>query len=85
CAVCLSTKPHTVPVAECDKDKTWDGKHETFAKQVNRQLITKANNQRLCMKWQRREGCINKQCFAHICSGCGTALHGAIQCPRAQR
>ena len=85
CAVCGSIDPHTMPVVECPAEKTWDGKHDTFAKRSNRTLVVKTTGQRICPRWQRREGCFECHTLAHICSGCGSASHGIFRCPRTQK
>jgi len=77
CAVCLSHKLHSVPVVECDTNKTWDLKYDMFAKQVNRTLIGKATGQHICSWWQRKDGCSDKHSHVHLCSGCGLSSHGA--------
>jgi len=85
CAVCLSIEPHKEPVVECARERTWDGKFEAFAKRVLKTLVACTTNQRLCSRWQRRESCTDKHVHAHLCSGCGSATHGAFQCPRRQK
>lgn len=85
CAVCLSCEMHSVPVVECDASMTWDHKHDTFAKRINRTLVVKSTGQRLCSRWQRKDGCSDKHVHAHICSGCGSSAHGAQNCPQAQK
>ncbi|KAN0084359.1 hypothetical protein V8E55_007863 [Tylopilus felleus] len=85
CAVCLGIDPHEHPIVECIKDHTWDGKHETFSKRVNHTLVAKFTNQRLCSRWQCEESCTDSHPQAHLCSGCGSATHGAFLCPRVQK
>ncbi|KIK99049.1 hypothetical protein PAXRUDRAFT_132850 [Paxillus rubicundulus Ve08.2h10] len=85
CAVCLGIDPHTMPVVECLTDKTWDSKHETFSKQSNCTLISKATGQCICTHWQWCNSCSERHSHVHICSGCGSASHGAHCCPRAQK
>ncbi|KIK76445.1 hypothetical protein PAXRUDRAFT_781677 [Paxillus rubicundulus Ve08.2h10] len=77
-AVCLSHEFHSKPVIYCAAEKTWDGKHETYAKRVERKLY-------LCANWQRAEGCADNHSLKHTCSGCGSSLYGAQCCPRAQK
>jgi len=64
CTVCLSREMHSIPVVECDANKTWDLKHDTFAKRVNRTLISKSTGQRICSRWQRKDGCSDKHAHA---------------------
>jgi hypothetical protein len=85
CAVCLGCDAHTMPVVYCPAEKTWDGKHDTYAKRVERKLYAKLTGQQLCTNWQRAEGCSDKHNPAHSCSGCSSTHHGAQGCPRAQR
>jgi len=85
CAVCLSRELHSVPVVECDANKTWDLKYDTFAKRVNRTLVGKATGQRICSRWQCKDSCSDKHSHAHLCSGCRSSSHGAQSCPRAQK
>ncbi|KIK87956.1 hypothetical protein PAXRUDRAFT_39788, partial [Paxillus rubicundulus Ve08.2h10] len=84
CAVCLGREFHNKSVVYCAAEKTWDGKHETYAKQVEHKLYVKATNEQLCINWQRAEGCSDSHSLRHACSGCGSSLHGAQRCPRAQ-
>ncbi|KIK76343.1 hypothetical protein PAXRUDRAFT_93821, partial [Paxillus rubicundulus Ve08.2h10] len=82
CAVSLGTDPHPMPIVECPAKKTWDSKHETFSKHSNQTLIAKLTGQCICTLWQQRNGCSEHHSHLHICSGCGSASHGAHCCPR---
>ncbi|KAL4063390.1 hypothetical protein V8B97DRAFT_1876847, partial [Scleroderma yunnanense] len=85
CAVCLSQKVHNTPVIEYDASKTWDNKHNTFTKHVNKTLISKSMDQCLCSHWQQKDGCLNKHSHTHLCLGCGSFTHRAQSCHRAQK
>ncbi|KAL4066381.1 hypothetical protein V8B97DRAFT_2025516 [Scleroderma yunnanense] len=67
---------HSAPVVECKADRTWDKKHKTFSKWLNRFLITKRTRQHLCSRWQHKDGCADKHTLSHLCSGCGSSSHG---------
>ncbi|KAH7909878.1 hypothetical protein BJ138DRAFT_1009937, partial [Hygrophoropsis aurantiaca] len=81
CAVCLGRHPH--PVAECCAPRTWDDRFETFCSRVHKNIVTK-DKKILCTRWQREEGCADRHDHKHLCSGCGSASHGASKCSRAQ-
>ncbi|KIK78580.1 hypothetical protein PAXRUDRAFT_91177, partial [Paxillus rubicundulus Ve08.2h10] len=84
CTVCLSINPHTMLIVECPAEKMWDGKHKPFSKQSNHTLISKATGQHICTHWQQCNGYPGRHSHIHICSGCGSASHGAHCCPRTQ-
>ncbi|KIK75618.1 hypothetical protein PAXRUDRAFT_172244, partial [Paxillus rubicundulus Ve08.2h10] len=81
CTICLGCDAHSMPVVYCPAEKTWDGKHDTYAKQIDRKLYTKSTSQQICTNWQCLEGCPEKHTSAHVCSGCGSALHSTHGCP----
>ena len=83
CAICLGSHMHNV--FSCDVSRTWDGHHVTLAKRSRGDLCLRGNNAPICMEWQRARGCFStKHDTKHVCSGCGTASHGAQGCPQAQ-
>lgn len=82
CAVCLGRHPHRI--IECTVLKTWNQKFDTFARRENKALLAK-DGRRLCTKWQQPSGCQEGHVNHHVCSGCGSPVHGASRCSRAQR
>jgi len=81
CAVCLSRESHKGKVTNCTAMHTWDKQFETFCTRFNSTLITRADHQSVCAKWQRDKGCKEKHAHLHVCSGCGATNHGACKCP----
>lgn len=82
CAVCLSWRPH--PTVTCEAEFTWDGRHSTFAKRVNKLIYVKESNRQICARWQR-DTCTAKHAALHVCAGCGADSHGVQHCPCAQK
>ncbi|KAF8837955.1 hypothetical protein BDN67DRAFT_862173, partial [Paxillus ammoniavirescens] len=82
CSVCLGRFSHNV--IYCNATHTWDKAHPMFAERHRTALYAK-DGRLLCCKWQKDEGCNEKHDAKHICSGCGSATHGAQHCPRAQK
>ncbi|KZP32497.1 hypothetical protein FIBSPDRAFT_722575, partial [Athelia psychrophila] len=85
CAVCLGRLPRH-DMRSCQALKTWDRKHDTFAKRTTSgHLVAREGNNPLCLDWQRPSGCSTRtHDNRHLCSGCGDVSHGATLCRRAK-
>ena len=83
CVVCLSSvRDHNVKT--CCAERTWHGKHETFAKCVNGELVARKTQTTICLYHNLRSGCQYHRTGVDVCSGCGARGHGAQSCSRAQ-
>ena len=83
CAVCLGRHEHFF--SKCEMPKLWDGSAPAARKNEQGRFAA-ASGQRLCFDWQLPRGCTSTaHSDRHRCSGCGSADHGAQNCPQAEK